>query len=166
MSFLATAALLAATLTTGLMAGLFAAFSYAVMPGLHRGDDRTFVSAMQQVNRAIVNGWFLTCFLGALVTSALATALLWTEERRDALPFALAGLVLYLAVLVITGAINVPLNNRLDRAGAPETLTDPASVRADFEAGWVRWNHVRTLASTAAFATLLGALLTHGRALG
>ena len=53
-----TAALVAAVITNGLMAGLFAAYSYAVMPGLGRAGDRTFVEAMQQTNAAILNGWF------------------------------------------------------------------------------------------------------------
>ena len=47
----ATAALVAATITNGLMAGLFAAYSYAVMPGLGRTGDATFVEAMQQTQR-------------------------------------------------------------------------------------------------------------------
>ena len=54
----ATATLVAATITNGLMAGLFAAYSYAVMPGLGRAGDRTFVEAVQQTNAAILNGWF------------------------------------------------------------------------------------------------------------
>ena len=40
-------ALAAATLTTGLMAGLYYAYAISVMLGLSRTDDRTFVSAMQ-----------------------------------------------------------------------------------------------------------------------
>jgi uncharacterized membrane protein len=49
------ATLVAGTVTTGLMAGLFAAFSYAVMPGLARTDDATFVRSMQRINVAILN---------------------------------------------------------------------------------------------------------------
>lgn len=72
MKLFATTALRAATITTGLIAGLFAGFAYAVMPGLRRGDDRTFVDAMQQINKAILNGWFLSCFLGAFVALGVA----------------------------------------------------------------------------------------------
>ena len=71
----ATAALAAAVITNGLMAGLFAAYSYAVMPGLGRASDRTFVEAMQQTNAAILNGWFGICFGGAVVFSVLAVVL-------------------------------------------------------------------------------------------
>ena len=41
------AVLIAATLTTGLMAGVFGIYSNAIMPGLRRTDDRTFVAAFQ-----------------------------------------------------------------------------------------------------------------------
>ena len=41
-----TALLLAATLTTGLVAGTFALYAHTVMPGLRRTDDRTFVGAL------------------------------------------------------------------------------------------------------------------------
>ncbi len=69
-----TVALLATTLTTGLMAGLFAAFSYAVMPGLGGSSDRTFVEGMQKINASILNGWFMFCFLCGIALTALALA--------------------------------------------------------------------------------------------
>src|SRR6185436_2994107 len=91
----ATATLVAATITNGLMAGLFAAYSYAVMPGLGQADDRTFVDAMQQTNAAIRGGWFGICFGGALLFAAAAAVL---HLGRPGLPWIVAGLVLYAAV--------------------------------------------------------------------
>lgn len=163
MELLRTGSLLLATLTTGLMAGLFYAYSYSVMPGLARTDDRTFVHAMQRINVAIVNGWFLVCFLGALGFTVLAAALQLAPERRSVLLWVLAGAVLYAAVLVITGRINVPLNNQLDAAGAVDQIADLAAVRARFEATWVRWNLVRGALNIAAFGCLIWALVLHGR---
>lgn len=160
---LRTGSLLLATLTTGLMAGLFFAFSYAVMPGLARAEDRTFVDAMQRINVAIVNGWFLVCFLGALGFTALAAAFQLAPARRGVLLWVVAALVLYAAVLVITGRLNIPLNNQLDAAGPIDQITDVAAVRARFETTWVRWNVVRAATSTAAFGCLVWALVLHGR---
>src|SRR3954465_3311268 len=88
----ATATLVAATITNGLMAGLFAAYSYAVMPGLGRTGDRTFVEAMQQTNAAILNGWFGLCFGGAVLFAAAAVLL---HLGRPGLPWLVAGLVPY-----------------------------------------------------------------------
>lgn len=40
-----------------------------------------------------------------------------------------------------------------------DRIGDLAAVRERFEAPWVRWNLVRTVASVAAFAALIGSLL-------
>lgn len=58
MKNLSTVSLIAATLTTGMVAGLMADWAYTVLPGLGRSSDRTFVEAVQHLNRAIQNGWF------------------------------------------------------------------------------------------------------------
>jgi uncharacterized membrane protein len=153
----ATAALVAATITTGLMAGLFAAFSYAVMPGLAKTDDATFVSSMQRINVAILNPVFGICFGGALVFGVLAFLL--HLRRPQALPWVIAGVALYVAVLFVTMAVSVPLNDRLAAAGS----ADPAAARAAFEDAWVRWNVLRSVLSVAAFGCLGWALVVHGR---
>jgi uncharacterized membrane protein len=157
------AALVAATLAVGLMAGVFFAFTVAVMPGLARADDRTFVVTMQRINVAIVNGWFLLAFLGALVLPALAAALHLGRDARSVLPWAIAGFVLYAVTMIVTVRLNIPLNNQLDSAGDPDSIADLAAVRERFEATWVRWNLVRTLTSTAALGCLAWGLVVHGR---
>jgi uncharacterized membrane protein len=157
------AALIAATVTTGLMAGLFYAYSISVMPALGRSTDRTFVEGMQRINVAILNGWFAICFGGGPVFITLAAALHLGAEHRSVLVWTAAALVLYAAMLVITFRINVPLNNELDAAGDPDKITDLAAVRRRFEATWVRWNIVRTVANTAAFGCLTWALVLFGR---
>jgi uncharacterized membrane protein len=118
---------------------------------------------MQRINVAILNGWFGLCFAGALVFSVVAAVLHAGAERRSVLPWIVAGAVLYLVVLAITVAINVPLNNQLDAAGDPGRIGDLHAVREQFEAAWVRWNGVRTLACTLAFGCLTWALVLHGR---
>ena len=147
----ATATLVAATMTNGLTAGLFAAYSYAVMPGLGRTGDRTFVEAMQQTNAAILNGWFGICFGGSLVFAAVAALL---HVGRPGLPWIVAGVVFYVVVLAITFRVNVPLNDALATSTTPD-----ATARAAFESTWVRWNVVRAVLSTAAFGSLVGALV-------
>ncbi|HEV7654299.1 MAG TPA: anthrone oxygenase family protein [Mycobacteriales bacterium] len=162
MGFWASGALLAATVTAGLMAGLFAAFSYAIMPGLAKASDLAFVDGMQRINVAILNGWFGICFGGALLFSVLAAVLHLGADRRSVLPWVLAGAGLYLLVLVVTFAVNVPLNDKLNAAG----LSDPHAAREAFEAVWVRWNIVRTVLCTAAFGCLAWALVLHGKLAG
>lgn len=160
--FLQILSLIAATTTMGLMAGLFAAFSYSVMPGLARTGDRVFVDAMQRINVAILNGWFAVGFIGALVFTALAAALHLGAGHRAVLPWLIAAFVLYAAVLAITFGVNVPLNNALDAAGDVDRIPDLAAVRDAFETRWVRWNVVRAVLSTAALACLAWSLIRHG----
>jgi uncharacterized membrane protein len=45
--------LIAATMTMGLMAGVFGLYSNSIMPGLRRPDDRTFVAAFQAIDRRL-----------------------------------------------------------------------------------------------------------------
>lgn len=134
MRALQTVTLLVATLGAGLMAGLFAAFAYAVMPGLGRSADRTFVQAMQNINRTIVNGWFLLPFLLPIPLLVLATVLAWSGPGQVALPWVLAALVLYSAGFFVTGGVNVPLNNALNNALDHAALDDgragPRSARS------------------------------------
>lgn len=151
--------LVAALITTGLMAGLYYGFTIAVMPGLARGGDLVFVRAMREINRAILNGWFAIAFAGPAVLTALAAVL---HLGGPALPWILAALILYVATLAVTFGVNVPLNNALDVAGDPVTVRDPARIaaaRAAFEARWVRWNTYRTVACVLALGCLAVALL-------
>jgi len=156
--------LVAALLTTGLMAGLYYAFTISVLPGLARAGDLAFVGAMRQINRAILNGWFAIAFGGSALLTALAAGLHLGDPA--ALPWILAALVLYVSTLVVTFRVNVPLNDALDAAGDPEGR-DPrevAAVRAAFEARWVRWNTYRTLACLLALGCLAVAALLRGGA--
>jgi len=151
------ATLVAATLMTGLMAGLFYAYSCSVMPGLGRTDDRSFVGAMRAINVAILNGWFALIFGGALLLTATTAALHLADAGRGALPWILAALVLYLVTLGITMRVNVPLNDQL-QAAPSETADGLRLARASFEDVWNRWNLVRTVTNTAAFTALTVAL--------
>ena len=150
-----TGVLLAATLTTGLVAGLFYAFSISVMPALHASPAPVLVEVMQRVNRAILNGWFLLCFVGALMLGLAATVLAAVDGDRGVLVPATIGFLLYAVQIVITRTVNIPLNDALDAAGS----TDPGAARTAFEQRWVRWNHVRTWLCTASFAAWTWALL-------
>ncbi|MFG3257084.1 DUF1772 domain-containing protein [Streptomyces sp. NPDC048172] len=161
MKTLQTVTLLAATLATGLMAGLFTAFSYAVMPGLGRSSDRTMVEAMQNINKAILNPAFMLPFMGALPLLGLATYLAWRGQGRQALPWIIGALVLYVIAFAITSAVNVPLNDQLAGAANPDSASGAAAAREKFESSWVLWNTVRALVHTAAFVCLLWALITY-----
>ncbi|WP_280402017.1 DUF1772 domain-containing protein [Nocardia carnea] len=156
--------LVAATVTTGLMAGVFGIYSLAVMPGLRTTGDRTFIGSFQAIDRAIMNPLFLATFLGALILSVAAALLQLGGGRGSVLGWTAAAALLYLVAVVVTIVVNVPLNDALKAAGDPAEMADPAAVRAAFdEARWVAWNHVRVVTSGLAFISLTWALVQWGR---
>lgn len=157
-----TATLMGAAVTMGLAAGVFALFAHTIMPGLHKTDDRTFVAAFQQIDRAIVNPWFMaTAFAGALVFTLVAGI---ANRGTPALPWIAAAFGLYLVAFVVTIAINVPLNDVIKAAGDPNHI-DVAQVRAQFhETRWAAWNLLRVATTTSAFGLLAWALVLCGRA--
>ena len=153
--------LAAATVVTGLIAGVYYAFACSVMLGLGASGDRTFIEAMQNINEKIENPAFFLAFFGALVLPAWA--LRGFRHDRQLRLWIAAGLVLYAVGLITTMAVNVPLNNQLAAAGAPTKIGDPAAVRARFEDAWNMWNVARALLSTGAAVCLARALLMAGR---
>lgn len=143
--------LLLATVTTGLVAGLFAAFAYAVSPGLRRVDDETFVGTVRAVNAAILNPVFGLLFGGSLVAALLAAVLAWDTGARG---WVVAGAVLQVVTVGVTMLANVPRNEEL---AAGESSAD--RLRADYESRWNAWNVVRTATGVAATASLAAACL-------
>ena len=139
-----TIVLILATLTSGLVAGVYVFYAHTVMPGLGRAGDRTFVAGFQALDRAIVNPWFMvTAFLGAPVLAAVAALLHLSEAARGVLLWVVVSLVLDLVTVGITVGINVPANNRLKAAGDVDAID--------------------VVLSMVAFAALLWALVLAGR---
>ncbi len=159
---LRTASLLAATATMGFMAGSFALYAHAIMPGLRHTDDRTFVGAFQAIDRSIINPLFIgVMFLGALAFTAVAAA---SNRGEPAGRFALMALAAYGVAAAVTIVVNVPANDAIKAAGDPAHLADVAAVRAQFhEVRWAAWNLLRVVTTTAAFGCLLWSLVLHGR---
>ena len=108
----------------------------------------------------------MATFFGALILTALAALLHLTGDGRPLLPWIGAAFVLYLFVFVITIGVNVPRNNEIKAAGDVNRISDPHAVRERFdEARWVRWNYIRTFASTVAFGLLAWTLVQSGQTL-
>ena len=162
MNVLRFVSLMLATISMGLVAGVFGLYAHTVMPGLGRTDDRTFVGAFRSLDRAIINPWFMiTAFGGAFVLTLVAGI---ANRGTSALPWIAAAFGLYLVAVVITIAVNVPMNDAIKAAGDPAHI-DVTQVRAQFnEARWAAWNLVRVATSVPAFGLLAWALVLCGRA--
>ena len=144
----------AAALGTGLIAGVFYAFSTFVMKALARQPAAEGMAAMQAINVAVINPMFLGVFLGTAALCAGAVVVSLLRWERPGAAFLLAGAALYLVgTFGVTMAANVPLNNTL----AQLTRDNPEAPRrwAGYVSRWTTWNHVRTAAALAAAGSFM-----------
>jgi len=151
---------LVASLGTGLMAGLFFAFSTFVMQALSRLPPEQGMAAMQHINAAVTTALFGLAFFGtALVCLVIIFGTF--ANALSSLPAALflAGSLLYLVgVIGVTIAFNVPLNNALAATPAAQA----AEYWPRYVDAWLGWNHVRTVMATTALACFAWGLYNVG----
>jgi uncharacterized membrane protein len=148
---------LVSALGCGLIAGVFFAFSTFVMTALARLPPAQGIAAMQSINVAVINPWFMTAFLGTGAGClALAVSSLLTWHKPGAV-YLLVGSLLYLVgTLLVTMVCNVPRNDAL--AAVDPASAEGARLWASYVTSWTAWNHVRTVAALAAAASLTMAL--------
>ncbi|MGW0707623.1 anthrone oxygenase family protein [Streptomyces sp. NPDC002643] len=144
-------------LGTAIVAGVFCGFSTFVMKGLASLPPAQGVAAMQAINVSAVTPAFMLVFVGTAVLCAVlavVTFVLWPDEGTVAL---LVGSALYLfGSFGVTMVANVPRNDALARLDAG--TAEAATYWRTYVSRWTAWNHVRTLASTAAALSYLLAL--------
>ncbi len=146
--------LIAACIGSGMIAGLFCAFSSFLMKALASLPAANSIAAMQAINRFIIRPGFLLVFFGTGALCLAAVVLGWSVLGGALLTAVSATVIYIVGCLAVTVVFNVPLNNRLD-------AVDPASAEgqtlwAHYLSRWVRWNHVRSVATLA--STLLLAM--------
>lgn len=142
---------LLAALGCGLIAGLFFAFSTAVMTALGRLPSAQGIAAMQSINVVILNPVFLTVFFGTAVICLFLAITALPRWHDPSARYLIAGSVLYLVgSILVTMLFNVPRNNLL--ASLQPQSAQAAAVWSDYLRSWTAWNHVRTVASLAAAA--------------
>lgn len=142
--------ILLALIGSGLMAGMFFAYSNSVMAALAKMPTPQGMMAFNHVNVVIYNPLFLAIFMGTAVLAlllAISALFGWTAHPV----WILIGAMLYLVGnLAVTMGINVPMNDAL--AAADPASPSSATLWATFLDRWVFWNHVRAVACTGALA--------------
>jgi len=140
---------------TGLMAGVYFAFSVFIMASLRATPAGA--AAMQSINRTILSSGFMPLFFGTTLTSLAAAIIGALSLSSPGAVFALLGGVLYVAgMFLVTVFGNVPLNNALDAAD-PDS-PEGAATWQRYLTTWTRWNHLRTIASTLAAILFIAAI--------
>jgi uncharacterized membrane protein len=149
-----------ATLATGLVAGVFYAYSVSVNLGLAAQPDESYVATMQAINERIQNPIFFASFFGAVLALLAALAVHYPRPRPVRFWLVALACVLYIGGgFMITAFVNVPMNEQLAAVdpGAPPGVLSEA--RDAYEVPWDFWNGVRAALSTLAFLVLVCASL-------
>ncbi len=142
-------------LGTGLMAGVYFAFSAVIMGSLSRLNPALAVAAMNTINTDILRSAFMPVFLGTTLSSAaLAVAGVLRMSEPGALAMLAAGAVYVAGMFLVTMIFNVPLNDALASRGDG----DPSTAWRGYAGAWAGWNHVRTLSSLVASGLFVWAL--------
>jgi len=151
------ASTLVAALSTGLMAGVFFAFSTFVMKALARLPIAQGIQAMQSINLTAVTPVFMAALFGSTAVCVLLAVYSLVSWSQPAALYLLLGSLLYLVGSFLTTVLfNVPLNNALARVDSGSV--DGARLWASYLTSWTAWNHVRTLSSILASAAYAFAL--------
>jgi uncharacterized membrane protein len=143
----------------GLIAGLYFAFSTFIMTAFARIEQGQGIAAMNAINSTILRSLFMPLFFGTTTAGAALTVLAVMRWGEPGATLMLAGGAIYvIGMFLVTVVFNVPLNNELARADPADA--NSAELWARYLKDWTSWNHVRTIASTAASALFIAALVS------
>jgi len=149
-----------ATLTTGLVAGVFYAYAVSVNLGLAAQPDAAYIATMQAINERIQNPLFFASFFGAVLFLMAALVVYSPRPRSGRFWLIALACVLYVGGgFLLTVFVNVPLNEELARVAADASAGELARARAGYEDPWSFWNGVRAVFASLAFLALVCACL-------
>lgn len=150
----------AAALSSGLMAGVYFAFSGFIMKAFSKIETAQSVAAMNSINEVILRSLFMPVFFGSSIISFLLVVVAfvyWGEA--DAGLALIAGMVYIVGMFACTVVFNVPLNNALARLG-PDS-NNAQQIWSRYLSSWTKWNHLRTVCSLITCALCIWLLTDH-----
>ncbi|WP_292518925.1 DUF1772 domain-containing protein [Mesorhizobium sp.] len=143
-----------AAIGSGIVGGVFFAFSNFIMPAFARLPAAGGIAAMNSINITVITPMFMTALFGTgLICLVLATGAIigWSQPGSFWL---LAGALIYVVGNpIVTMIFNVPLNNAL--AAVDPASANGAAVWTTYLKDWVMWNHVRTITAIAALGCFI-----------
>ncbi|ESY74009.1 DUF1772 domain-containing protein [Mesorhizobium sp. M0051] len=141
-----------AAIGSGVIGGVFFAFSTFVMPGLGRMPAAGGIAAMNSINVTAVTPLFMTALFGTALACLIVGAGAVMDWSQSGSLWLIAGSLVYLiGIVVVTMVFNVPLNDAL--ATVDPASASGASLWSRYLNEWVMWNHVRTVSGIAALAS-------------
>lgn len=157
MQFVITCLLWFSAIGCGLLAGVYFAFSTFIMTALDRAGQAAGIAAMNAISTTIMRSLFLPLFLAtSLISLLLVGVALFRWGESDALPMLCGGIIYVVGMFLVTMVFTEPLNRAL--AVVDPTSASGAEVWSGYLQDWTPWNHVRTIASTAAATLFIHAI--------
>ena len=139
---------LVALVLTGAIFGFFYAWVCSTMWGLDDADPRVAIAAMQAMNASVRNAVFFPAFFLTPVALCVAAGVAHRYRHRASAALFLAAAGIYtLGGLLLTMAINVPMNEVLAEIGIPDDVEAARQIWQDYSVRWQFWNQMRTVAS-------------------
>ena len=129
---------------SGLIAGIFFAFSNFIMKAFGVLSQSNGVAAMQEINRKVMNLFFFLFFMGTAGTS-LVLIILSFVTSLDSWIVLSGSLFYFIGCFLVTGTRNVPLNNQLEAVNAEDNGSQDVWER--YLKSWTMCNHIRTASS-------------------
>lgn len=159
-SSIMTALLWAFVLSSGLMAGVYFAFSGFIMKAFDELEASQSISAMNAMNEIILRSIFMPVFFGSSILSLLVVVLsfVYWGQAGTALAF-IAGMLYFIGMFICTAAFNVPLNNAL--ASVSRDTRNVQQAWSHYLKNWTRWNHLRTVSSMLSCILCIWLLMHH-----
>jgi len=145
-SSIVTALLWTAALGSGLIAGIYFAFSAFIMQAFGKIDAPQSIVAMNSINETIQRSLFMPLFFGTSIISVFLVVVAfayWGEAGAELT--LIAGAVYFVGMFVCTVVFNVPLNNSLARLDP--NSDDAVQIWSRYLKTWTSWNHLRTVSS-------------------
>lgn len=144
-------------LSSGLMAGVYFAFSSFIMKAFDELDTAQSVAAMNSINEIILRSLFMPLFFISSLLSMLLIVLAFIDSGEAGSTLALiSGIVYFIGMFICTVVFNVPLNNSLARVDRNSSNTQ--QIWSHYLKNWTRWNHVRALSSLVTCVLCIGLL--------
>ncbi|MEH6521128.1 anthrone oxygenase family protein [Sulfitobacter sp.] len=144
--------------------GFFYAWICSTMWGLDATDPRIAIEAMQAMNGSVRNAVFAPAFFGTPIALGV-TAFMLRRARcnKSSLLFSLsAGIYLFFG-LILTMAINVPMNEALGALSVPQDINHAREIWVEYSGPWQFWNQTRAVASGISFLFAVAGVLTLSR---
>ena len=150
-----------AIFSIGLMTGVFFTWSNAVKPGIGKLGDLEYLTALQSMNRVILNIPFKVVFVFSIISVALVPVFYIDLFPKKIFWLYIFTFIIYLVgVFGVTVFANIPLNEKLDKTNLESISTKQIEeLRTSIELKWNNFNLIRAVCSAIIFLLLIISLI-------